>query len=94
MNTDYDVVVVGAGPVGSTAARYAVKHGARVLMIEEHASIGSPIGCTGLLSKRALEECGVEPLNTFVLNKVRGAFVHSMDGNCLPIDGRETKAYV
>ena len=94
MNTDYDVVVVGAGPVGSTAARYAVKHGARVLMIEEHASIGSPVGCTGLLSKRALEECGVDPLNSFVLNKVRGAFVHSMDGNCLPIDGRETKAYV
>ena len=94
MKTDYDVIVVGAGPVGSTAARYAVQHGAKVLMIEDHAFIGSPVGCTGLLSKRALEECDVRPSENFVLNKVRGAFVHSMDGNCLPIDGKETKAYV
>jgi len=94
MRTEYDVVVVGAGPVGSTAARYAAQHGARVLLIEEHAFIGSPVGCTGLLSRRALQECEVEPSDNFVLNKVRGAFVHSMDGNCLPIDGGETKAYV
>jgi geranylgeranyl reductase family protein len=94
MKTEYDVIVVGAGPVGSTAARYAAQHGARVLMIEDHASIGSPVGCTGLLSKRALKECGVRPAENFVLNKVRGAFVHSMNGTCLPIDGKETKAYV
>ncbi|TGC11326.1 NAD(P)/FAD-dependent oxidoreductase [Methanolobus halotolerans] len=93
-NTDYDVVVVGAGPVGSTAARYAVNNGATVLMIEDHASIGSPVGCTGLLSTRALSECEVLPSDSFVLNKVRGAFVYPMSGACLPIDGKETKAYV
>ncbi|MDW7733042.1 MAG: NAD(P)/FAD-dependent oxidoreductase [Methanolobus sp.] len=93
-DTYYDVVVVGAGPIGSTAARYAAKNGARVLMIEDHASIGSPVSCTGLLSTRAISECDVRPSDDFVLNKVRGAFVHSMNGTCLPIDGRETKAYV
>lgn len=93
-NTDYEVIVVGAGPVGSTAARYAAKNGARVLMIEDHASIGSPVSCTGLLSTRAVAECDVRPSDDFVLNQVRGAFVHSMNGTCLPIDGRETKAYV
>ena len=30
---NYDVVVVGAGPVGSTAARHAALNGARVLLI-------------------------------------------------------------
>jgi len=91
---DYDVVVVGAGPVGSTAARYAAKHGAKVLLVEEHASIGSPVGCTGLLSTKAVAECDVRPSDEFVFNSVRGAFVHAPDGQCLPIDGKTTKAHV
>ncbi|MDQ1276631.1 MAG: digeranylgeranylglycerophospholipid reductase [Euryarchaeota archaeon] len=90
----YDVVVVGAGPVGSTAARYAAMNGAKVLLLEEHASIGSPVGCTGLLSTRAVEECDLKPSDEFVFNSVRGAFVYAPDGQCLPIDGKKTKAYV
>ncbi|WP_440953614.1 geranylgeranyl reductase family protein [Methanococcoides sp. FTZ1] len=90
----YDVVVVGAGPTGSTAARYAASYGAKVLMIEEHASIGTPVECTGLLSTRAVAECDIDPDDDFVLNSVRGAFVHSPNGTCLPIDGGKTKAYV
>ena len=90
----YDVVVVGAGPVGSTAARYAALNGAKVLLLEEHPSIGSPVGCTGLLSTRAVAECELKPSDEFVFNSVRGAFVHAPDGQHLPIDGRQTKAYV
>jgi digeranylgeranylglycerophospholipid reductase len=90
----YDVVVVGAGPVGSTAARYAALNGAKVLLLEEHASIGSPVGCTGLLSTRAVAECDLKPSDEFVFNSVRGAFVHAPDGQCLPIDGKQTRAYV
>lgn len=90
----YDVVVVGAGPVGSTAARYAALNGAKVLLLEEHAFIGSPVSCTGLLSTRAVAECDLKPSDEFVFNSVRGAFVYSPDGQCLPIDGKQTKAYV
>jgi geranylgeranyl reductase family protein len=90
----YDVVVVGAGPVGSTAARYAALNGAKVLLLEEHASIGSPVGCTGLLSTRAVAECELKPSEEFVFNSVRGAFVHAPDGQCLPIDGKQTRAHV
>ncbi len=90
----YDVVVVGAGPVGSTAARYAALNGAKVLLLEEHASIGSPVSCTGLLSTRAVAECELKPSDEFVFNSVRGAFVHAPDGQCLPIDGKQTRAYV
>ncbi|MGB3907214.1 MAG: NAD(P)/FAD-dependent oxidoreductase [Methanomethylovorans sp.] len=90
----YDVIVVGGGPVGSTAARYASEEGAKVLLIEEHAFIGSPVGCTGLLSTRAVKECDVQPLDDFVLNSVRGAYVHPPTEKPLPIDGGKTKAYV
>jgi len=91
---EYDVVVVGAGPVGSIAARYAALNGAKVLLLEEHPSIGSPVGCTGLLSTSAVAECELKPSDDFVFNSVRGAFVHAPDGQCLPIDGKQTKAYV
>ncbi|MDG6244878.1 MAG: NAD(P)/FAD-dependent oxidoreductase [Methanolobus sp.] len=91
---EYDVVVVGAGPVGSVAAKYAAMHGARTLIVEEHSSIGSPVGCTGLLSTRAVRECDIKPSEDFVLNSVRGALVHPMSGESLAIDGKKTKAYV
>jgi digeranylgeranylglycerophospholipid reductase len=48
----YDVIVVGAGPAGATAAYSAARHGAKVLLLEEHTQIGRPIQCTGLLSLR------------------------------------------
>ncbi len=91
---EYDVIVVGAGPIGSISARYASMHGAKTLMIEDDPSIGSPVGCTGLLSTRAIRECEMEPTGDFVLNSVKGAFIHPMNGDRLPIDGKSTKAYV
>ena len=85
---------VGGGPIGSVAARYAAINGAKTLILEDHAFIGSPVGCTGLLSTRAVSECEIDPTDSSILNSVRGAFVHPMHGDCLPIDGKKTKAYV
>lgn len=41
----FDVVVVGAGPAGSTAARFAAERGARVLLLDQRAEIGHPVQC-------------------------------------------------
>jgi digeranylgeranylglycerophospholipid reductase len=41
----YDVVVVGAGPGGATAAHVAAKTGLAVLLIEKRQEIGSPVRC-------------------------------------------------
>lgn len=45
----YDVIVVGAGPAGSTAAFYAAKNGASVLLLDKKKELGSPIQCAGFL---------------------------------------------
>lgn len=89
----YDVAVVGAGPAGAIAAKYSALNGASTLLIEEHAFIGSPVQCTGLISTAALEECETGE-GKFVLNRMKGAFVYSPDGEELKVEGKEVKAYV
>jgi len=89
---DYEVVVVGAGPAGCLAAKYAAKNGAKTLIIEEHASIGSPVQCTGLLSVNAVQECEIVPDSRF--HPITGAFVYAPDGRRIRISGGEIKAYV
>jgi digeranylgeranylglycerophospholipid reductase len=41
----YDIVVIGAGPAGSSAARAAAQRGAKVLLIDRRQNIGIPVQC-------------------------------------------------
>ncbi len=41
----YDVVVVGAGPAGSLAARRAAEGGARTLLVDHRPELGHPVQC-------------------------------------------------
>ncbi len=89
----YDVIVVGGGPAGAITAKYAARNGAKTLLIEEHASFGAPVQCTGLISTKALNECDIEEKN-FILGKIKGAMVYSPNGVMVHIRGKDTKAYV
>ena len=40
-----DVLVVGSGPAGGTAARYAAEKGANVIIIERRPEVGVPVRC-------------------------------------------------
>ena len=57
---DCDVVVVGAGPGGSMAAKYAADGGAKTILIEKKAEIGAPLRCAEGVSKKWLAELGIE----------------------------------
>jgi len=45
MKPKYDVIVVGAGPAGSTAARSVASGGASVLVLEKDRDVGYPVRC-------------------------------------------------
>ncbi|WP_297217805.1 NAD(P)/FAD-dependent oxidoreductase, partial [Thermoplasma sp.] len=72
----YDVLVVGGGPGGSTAARYAAKYGLRTLMIEKRPEIGSPVRCGEGLSKGILNEADIKADRSFIANEVKGARIY------------------
>jgi digeranylgeranylglycerophospholipid reductase len=55
----FDVIVVGAGPVGSATAENLARASLRVALLEEHAQVGLPNHCSGLVSPRTLELAGV-----------------------------------
>ena len=83
----WDVVVVGAGPVGGYAARELQTRGLRVLMLEEHSEIGKPFQCAGLVNPGAMRKVKLEET---ILTNVFGARIHSPAGIMLPVgtDGK------
>jgi digeranylgeranylglycerophospholipid reductase len=86
-----DVLVVGAGPAGSTAAFRFAQGGFRVLVIEEHPRIGQPVQCAGLVSRRVLDLAGSDSM---VRAAVRGATVFGPGLDSLSFKAAEPRAFV
>jgi digeranylgeranylglycerophospholipid reductase len=56
ISTRHDVAVIGAGPAGALAAQTLADRGRDVVVLEEHADVGAPTHCTGLLGHEAFDE--------------------------------------
>lgn len=55
IDKEYDVIVVGAGPSGTTAARFAALQGVSVLVLEKDRDVGYPVRCGEAVSKEGIE---------------------------------------
>lgn len=88
----FDVIIIGAGPVGSTVAEVIAKEGHKVLILEEHSQIGFPQHCTGKISVNASKELNL-PM-TGILHEVRGATFYSPDMNSISIERKDSQAYI
>jgi digeranylgeranylglycerophospholipid reductase len=60
-NFDYDIVVVGGGPAGSSAAYSAAKNGAKVALLEKEECIAQSVRTSGVTWLEATEEFGIPP---------------------------------
>ena len=86
MDIETDIVVVGAGPGGSLAAREAAKHGAKVLLIDKKAEIGSPKRCAEGVSKSGLEKLGINPDPRWIARTSTGVRLVSPDQTSVWMD--------
>lgn len=85
----YDVVVVGAGPGGSTAAKVAAEHGLDVLLIEKNQEIGVPVRCAEGVSKRV--ENFVSLPRECIATEAAGARIFSPDGTCVELSEKTAR---
>ena len=85
-----DMVVCGAGPGGSMAARYCAEGGLDTILIEKKAEIGAPLRCAEGVSKKWLQEVGIEPDPSWIRGDMKGAIIKSPQGTTFQLD--ESKA--
>lgn len=87
----FDVVVIGAGPVGGHVATRIAEQGYSVALVEEHREVGEPVQCGGIFTPRVLDM--VDAAST-VLERIHGAEFYSPSGEEMIVDGGETEAVV
>src|SRR4030043_121754 len=90
----YDIVIVGAGPAGSSAAMAAAKAGLKVLMVEKRAEIGSPKRCGEGLSKSALARMGLEKDDIWVCRTILGASAYAPNGKNITVGYKGPEGWV
>ncbi len=75
-----DVLVIGAGPAGSSTAKHAALNGAEVILMDKKSEIGSPKRCAEGVSKEGLKKLGIEPNSRWVTKELSGVRLISPNG--------------
>ncbi|MFH1526466.1 MAG: NAD(P)/FAD-dependent oxidoreductase, partial [Bacteroidota bacterium] len=88
-NKEYDIIVVGAGPAGSMAARFAAEQGVSVLVLEKDRDVGYPVRCGEAISKAGVEEF-IPSNDKFIASKIDKFSMLSPDGTELIIPLEES----
>ncbi len=82
MSMKCDVVVVGAGPGGSMAAKTAAAAGLKVIMLEKRQEIGDPVRCAEGVGKRVFCQM-VKPEPDWIAAEVKGARIYAPNGSSI-----------
>ena len=72
MNFEYDAVIIGAGPAGSTIAYYLAKNDLNVALVEKKTQIGYPLQCAGIVSNHIHDLNEFKKLYAKRINKLMG----------------------
>lgn len=92
MNSKYDVLVIGAGPVGIYASLKLAQSGFSVLAVEEDACIGKPRFCTGLIGKEAFDRFDLP--KEAIENEFNSAWINSPSGCKVCLKTKNSQVYV
>jgi len=69
LKNEYDIIVVGGGPAGAIAAKYAAEQGVSVLLLEKDREIGIPVRCGEAVATAKLDEF-ITPDEKWIANKI------------------------
>ncbi len=95
IKSNYDVVIVGAGPAGALAAREASKKGASVLVLDRRKELGAPVRCGEGLGAKHIELLNLNLSPNAISADINGARVIAPNlKEDIIIKTKETKGYV
>ncbi len=85
MKSAYDVIVVGAGPGGSTAARYAADLGLDTLLLEKRQEVGAPVRCAEGIGTQTMKRF-IEPDPSWVAMVINRCRLIAPNGTFVEIE--------
>ncbi|RLJ00453.1 MAG: NAD(P)/FAD-dependent oxidoreductase [Candidatus Aenigmatarchaeota archaeon] len=81
-----DVIIVGAGPGGSAAAKYLAEKGYDVALYEKRQEIGAPKRCAEGFSLAGAKEFNLDLPKNCIRQKINSSRVYSPNGNFVEIN--------
>ena len=91
MNETFDIVVIGAGPAGNSAAFHLAKSGYNVAVIDKRQEIGNKL-CTGIIGNNCVELFEPEP--SHIYKKVKSATLVTPAGTAHKITKPNVQGYI
>ena len=93
MRDSYDCVVVGGGPGGAWAAKYAADRGDSVLLLEKDREVGVPVRCAEAVGERGLKSL-VDPEQRWISNVIEGVVLVAPDGKEVVLESGSERGYM
>ena len=91
MLIETDVLVIGAGPAGSSTAKHAALNGADVIVIDKKSEIGAPKRCAEGVSKEGLKKLKIEPSTRWVTRELSGVRLIAPNGTGVWLNEEKVK---
>ncbi len=92
MRQSVDVIVDGASPSGAYTARELARLSYQALVLEEHARVGCPVHCKGVVGGDVWRQLSMNP--GLVQAKLSSARLSSPRGQSFSISASDTRAVV
>lgn len=89
----YDVIVVGAGPAGSSAAYHCAKKGFKTLLLEKRKQIGIPKQCGEGINQQILEELNLKLKPEWISKKIDSLVVFNFH-HFIKFKGKRSSGFV
>jgi len=86
------IVIVGGGPVGCYLGQLLKHYGYSPLILEEHAEIGKPVSCAGIVGRGLFEELRLPLSRSSIVNTINGANI-AYNGSAFELT-RQGVAYI
>lgn len=90
----YDLVVVGAGPGGTSTAISALKAGGKVVILERKTNVGVPVHCGEAIGKTGPSIAEIEIPKRAIVNPIRGFKIFSPNLTPVVYAKSEVEGYI